>query len=145
MFSQIPERRWAGELACRKRHVTFNPRVLGSERGLLSPESTSCQPPWDLLRAVWSQSRRSLSCGKGPKTRGFSESDVRRKAEETRRGGGRKCGEPAYGDSRQRRRRPGKPWKTGLSTEKIGCEQDKLGLRENRRSSEKRSLAQPSP
>src|SRR5208337_4107371 len=40
------------------------------------------------------------------KMRGFGESDVRRKAEETRHGGGRKCGELADWDSRHRRRRP---------------------------------------
>ena len=42
------------------------------------------------------------------KLRGFVENDVRMKAEETRRGGCGKCGELAYGDSRQRWRRPEK-------------------------------------
>src|SRR5262249_21061880 len=65
-------------------------RVLGSEPWLLRPESTRRQPPRDVLGAVWSQGRGSLSCGKRPKMRGFGESDVRRKAEETRRGGAKK-------------------------------------------------------
>src|SRR5208337_4859715 len=67
------------------------------------------------------------------KLRGFVENDVRMKAEETRRGGCGKCGELAYGDSRQRWRRPKKPWRTGQSAERIGCEQDKLRLHDNRR------------
>ena len=80
-------------------------RVLGSEPWLLSPEATRSQPPRDVLGAVWSQGRGSLSCGKRPKMRGFGESDVRRKTEETRHGAGRKCGELADWDSRHRRRR----------------------------------------
>ena len=44
------------------------------------------------------------------------------------------CEELAHEDSRQKRRRPGKPWKTGLSAGNIECEEEKLGLRENRRS-----------
>src|SRR5208282_1191700 len=108
-------------------------RVLGSEPWLLSPESTRSQPPRDVLGAVWSQGRGSLSCGKRPKMRGFGESDVRRKPEETRHGGGRKCGELADWDSRHRRRRPGKPWKTGLSAGKNGYEEEKLRLRDYRR------------
>src|SRR5208283_6025982 len=80
-------------------------RVLGREASLLSPQSTRSQPPRDVLGAVWSQGRGSLSCGKRPKMRGFGESDVRRNTEETRHGAGRKCGELADWDSRHRRRR----------------------------------------
>ena len=57
-------------------------RVLGNEPSLLSPESASYQPPRDVLGAVWSQGRGSLSGGKRRKTRCIGEADVRRTREE---------------------------------------------------------------
>src|SRR5271165_5130523 len=57
-------------------------RVLGNEPSQLSPESTSYQPPRDVLGAVWSQGRGSLSGGKRQKTRCIGENDVRRTGEE---------------------------------------------------------------
>jgi hypothetical protein len=81
-------------------------RVLGSGPWPLSPESTSGKPPWDVLGAVWSQGRGSLWWGERPKMRGFGESEVRRKVEETRRGGRGNGEELAYGNSRRRLRRP---------------------------------------
>jgi hypothetical protein len=44
----------------------------------LSPESASYPPPRDILGAVWSQGRGSLSGGKRRKTRCIGEADVRR-------------------------------------------------------------------
>jgi len=43
-------------------------RVLGTRATQLSPESTSYQPPRDVLGAFWSQGRGSLSGGKRHKT-----------------------------------------------------------------------------
>src|SRR5271166_6536264 len=57
-------------------------RVLGNEPSQLSPESTSYQPPRDVLGAVWSPGRGSLSGGKRRKTRCIGEADVRRTGEE---------------------------------------------------------------
>ncbi len=69
--------------------------VLGNEPSQLSPESTSYQPLRDVLGAVWSPGRGSLSSGKRRKTRCIGEADVRRTGEKTRRGGARNCGELA--------------------------------------------------
>ena len=57
-------------------------RVLGNEPSQLSPESTNYQPPRDVLGAVWSQGRGSLSGGKRRKTRCIGEADVSRTGEE---------------------------------------------------------------
>src|SRR5208337_2318538 len=57
-------------------------RVLGNEPSQLSPESTSYQPPRDVLGAVWSQGRGSLSGGKRQKTRCIGGDDVSRTGEE---------------------------------------------------------------
>ncbi len=46
-------------------------RALGNQPSQLSPKSTSYQPPRDVLGAVWSQGRGSLSGGKRRKTRLF--------------------------------------------------------------------------
>src|SRR5271165_4612650 len=56
-------------------------RVLGNEPSRLSPESTSYQPPRDVLGAVWSQGRGSLSGGKRRKTGCIGEADVSRTGE----------------------------------------------------------------
>jgi len=57
-------------------------RVLGNEPSQLSPESTNYQPPRDVLGAVWSQGRGSLSGGKRRKTSCIGEADVSRTGEE---------------------------------------------------------------
>src|SRR5262249_22682490 len=65
-------------------------RVLRREPWVLGPESERKRSLRNVPGAVWSQGRGSLSYGERPEMRGFGASVVRRKAEATRHGGGRK-------------------------------------------------------
>src|SRR5208337_2008842 len=109
-------------------------RVLGNEPSQLSPESTSYQPPRDVLGAVWSQCRGSLSGGKRHKNKVYRR--VRRQKDGGRQRGAEGPGTAASllmgtrardGGGRQNR------GKTGLTTQENECEKGKLRLRESRR------------